>query len=78
MEAIYKLSKSKTPTQQASDKSKGILEEESNHKKNPNPDPIEKWRGVIKGKKTTDEIVAKLRGYGIEGKKCLMFYAVLH
>ena len=32
--------------------------------KNPNTDPIEKWRGVIRGKKKTDEIVAELRGYG--------------
>ena len=32
--------------------------------KNLNTDPIEKWRGVIRGKKKTDEIVAELRGYG--------------
>ncbi len=34
--------------------------------KNPNSDPIEKWRGVIKDKKKTDEIIAELRGYGFE------------
>ena len=34
--------------------------------KNPNSDPIEKWRGVIRGNKKTDEIIAELRGYGVE------------
>ena len=34
--------------------------------KNPKTDPIEKWRGVIREDKTADEIVAELRGYGIE------------
>ena len=29
-------------------------------------DPIEKWRGAFKGMKTTDTIIAELRGYGIE------------
>jgi len=31
-----------------------------------NADPIEKWRGVLKGKRKTDTIMAQLRGYGIE------------
>ena len=34
--------------------------------KNPNSDPIEKWRGVIREKKRTDDIIAELRGYGVE------------
>ena len=34
--------------------------------KSTNYDPIEKWRGSFKGTKTTDAIVAELRGYGIE------------
>jgi bifunctional DNA-binding transcriptional regulator/antitoxin component of YhaV-PrlF toxin-antitoxin module len=34
--------------------------------KNPNADPVEKWRGVLRVKKTTDEIIEELRGYGIE------------
>ena len=34
--------------------------------KTPNVDPIEKWRGIVKTKETTDEVVAELRGYGIE------------
>ena len=34
--------------------------------KNPNADPIEKWRGALKGSKTTETIMAELRGYGIE------------
>jgi len=34
--------------------------------KNPNADPIEKWRGALKVKKATDAIMAELRGYGIE------------
>ena len=34
--------------------------------KNPNSAPIEKWRGVLKLKKSSDEIMAELRGYGIE------------
>lgn len=37
--------------------------------KTPKTDPIEKWRGVIRMNKTADEIVAELRGYGIESKE---------
>ena len=29
-------------------------------------DPIEKWRGALKTTKTTDVIMAELRGYGLE------------
>ena len=32
--------------------------------KNPNSDPIEKWRGVIRDKRQTDETIAELRMYG--------------
>ena len=34
--------------------------------KNPNSDPIEKWRGAFRLNKTTDEIMAELRGYNVE------------
>ncbi|MEW6665517.1 MAG: AbrB/MazE/SpoVT family DNA-binding domain-containing protein [Thermodesulfobacteriota bacterium] len=34
--------------------------------KNPGADPVERWRGVLKSPKTTDEIMKELRGYGIE------------
>lgn len=34
--------------------------------KNPKANPIEKWRGALRIDKTTDDIVAELRGYGIE------------
>lgn len=34
--------------------------------KNPKIDPVEKWRGAIGMEKTPDEIIAELRGYGIE------------
>lgn len=35
--------------------------------KNNNINPIDKWRGRLGLKKTTDEIMAALRGYEIEG-----------
>jgi len=35
--------------------------------KNNNLNPIDKWRGSLKLKKTTDEIMADLRGYENEG-----------
>ena len=46
----------------------GFKEEKGNFYliKNPNEDPIEKWRGAFKAAKTTDELIAALRGYGIE------------
>jgi AbrB family looped-hinge helix DNA binding protein len=34
--------------------------------KNPNADPVEKWRGALRVNKVTDEIMKDLRGYGIE------------
>lgn len=34
--------------------------------KNPKADPVKKWKGVFRLEKTADEIVAELRGYGIE------------
>ena len=34
--------------------------------KNPRIDPIEKWCGALKAKRSTDEIMMELRGYGIE------------
>jgi AbrB family looped-hinge helix DNA binding protein len=34
--------------------------------KNNNINPIDKWRGSLKLEKKTDEIMADLRGYGIE------------
>ena len=34
--------------------------------KNPIINPIEKWRGAVKSKKSTDEMIRNLRGYGIE------------
>jgi AbrB family looped-hinge helix DNA binding protein len=34
--------------------------------KNPDTDPIDKWCGRIKLSKSSDELVAELRGYGIE------------
>ena len=34
--------------------------------KNNDINPIDKWRGSLKLEKTTDEIMADLRGYGIE------------
>jgi len=46
----------------------GFKEEKGNFYliKNPNEDPIEKWRGAFKAAKITDELIAELRGYGIE------------
>ena len=35
--------------------------------KNNNIDPIDKWRGNLRLKKTTDEIMTDLRGYENEG-----------
>lgn len=35
--------------------------------KNNNMNPINKWRGCLKQKKTTDEIMSELRGYESEG-----------
>ena len=34
--------------------------------KNPNSNPVEKWRGVLRNKKQSDDLVAELRGYGLE------------
>lgn len=34
--------------------------------KNADSDPIAKWRGALKTTKTTDVIMAELRGYGLE------------
>jgi hypothetical protein len=34
--------------------------------KNPGINPIEKWRGALKTKRSTDEIMTELRGYGVE------------
>jgi AbrB family looped-hinge helix DNA binding protein len=34
--------------------------------KNPGINPIEKWRGTLKTKRSTDEIMTELRGYGVE------------
>lgn len=34
--------------------------------KNPKKDPIEKWRGALRLNRNSNEIVAELRGYGIE------------
>jgi AbrB family looped-hinge helix DNA binding protein len=34
--------------------------------KNPDADPIDKWCGRIRMSKSGDELVAELRGYGIE------------
>ena len=34
--------------------------------KNPGIDPIEKWCGALKTNRSPDEIIAELRGYGVE------------
>ena len=34
--------------------------------KNPKVNPIEKWRGAIKSKMCSDEMMKNLRGYGVE------------
>ena len=34
--------------------------------RDPNDDPIEKWRGRLRTEKSSDELVAELRGYGLE------------
>lgn len=34
--------------------------------KNPDVNPIKKWRGAIKSKQNADEMIRNLRGYGLE------------
>jgi AbrB family looped-hinge helix DNA binding protein len=34
--------------------------------KNSGSDPVEKWRGALKARKTTDKLMEELRGYGVE------------